>query len=1653
MTWTSRYSEKWPRLTALFHLDNGVDADIHENGRYETAFQEPPSEPFYKFYLHPDDIGRGRSVSQYSMQDAGRVAGQGSGKTCNMRVFLGTVLLFSVAGVVAVAVTLAVLLSQPHGSSHTSSKFADDDLSKDMLSSKEGVLSRELCGLMKNLFKLDANENRPVQDCSVSLSIQDGHMKVNFKVPATDKLMQEEIEKIKQNVLKNIKDIDIGLGVVSNTDDVSIYKKDDKQSTTVEIILTTTKPLSGVTASTTSRDTVTKTNANTTASPKPTTVKDEHMAAIETQERVESKDKITTDSTADIRTTTEMELPDHTSIDDVAFLSHLNKTVKDLIQNFDLELGVTKDPTENQNHLVNDFEHLKQHLGEISLRKLDHVTSTSKSVVDGKDISSFEHTNHDKFDLNLDTNDTFNFTGLPFLKANSKAKGEIMIKNVSLDHNDTNSNRTNNFSDDRTLNITDITNTTKSVANGNPLSTKSSDPLNDSYYNTYLNDWWKLEETRSVSKELETLNLTKQYRMTVSSFISTTAASIDPSEVTQLFTMTNAHKELFFSAVTTSTTPSLQSLELDTPSKLGDKINDQSVTTATTASVRGSPGSMESTPKVTTKDTSSVDSTSIAATKTTTSLQDLYQDFLWNFGSRLSTTSKPYFHTHDHTAHSFPHTEKQHNELFGLSRAPMHFTKQTIGSELTLTEESTFNFDGLSLDLPNKNETAKQVLNKTSQLYDITNLHTHDEYEPHNNSNFPSSLPDSIMSTNELFQGIEKLDFEGLTFDAHISPENNWTLSNTGDTHTKTSNDEQKQVSQTKMEQVVEKSYRTKPYSLITPTKSISLTYENLRSFSSTVSGIGSQEPLQGFSENRLKSLEGTKTFPNNVLEATTNSYPATKEVIVISSTSSTSYSTKYEQMVGFHPHQNNNYSQNILIVTPSLKTENIQSVEVTSSMSGLVERPTHATQDLSTIQSSMIYSSSFAEMEDSSVSLHSSNKGFVLEDSIFPQQLSFPEQRLIDHTLLKLPIMSAQLALDSSLSTNHHKSHQVNGFEVVTPLTKSSNVPPQRHFSINKTESTMPSFEEKLIPFLETSLQLGKTSIISSLSTLSPKKPSVSQDGRQNGELPSKSIYFPVYLDITKDSTLVSQGVQSPETDENYFIENKPSNIQFSILPSIAKFSVQYPPVSLPISSPKPSSFTLHKSTSMPKLSSVLQEKLNTMDNFSSKILINPTKTAGFMHQETHEKQGTKIITFESSILSMKEANATSIPGSLIPSSSGLNIESILKPDKSVLSNDMSLSLNTLAFPMDIATLTFPDQNWNRDQVLHTNQHNSYVKTSAKNDTVPISFHFLRESSIIYSSRSSLSYGSTSVLTLALDSSTIKPLRSEDIGVFETNIPWDALDIKPTKSTHLFSSSSQYEMENIEGPPKWRTTSPDTLLVRKHEKKSTALYPSSSFEEFYTKTSTESYHKTQSISVYTVTHEPIMYLTIDTRPLMESSLSIQPTPRVSFQATFFRDRKKLEDLPNQGRRGILRIKSVSKSPGITTTESPVNVDVTTARPKLTAAQVAGLRKNLARMRAARMRNFRRRQNLLARMQSGIMNDFPLRRQISGSNTANTLLGRGLDVSDRSRRKLQRPTASPRVVRTTQNPRQRIDRNRLFPGFNTGNQFNQNFFNNIRWNG
>lgn len=102
---------KWFCLIVFFYLDNGVEFDVYENGCYEMIFQEFfIFELFYKFYFYLDDIGRGRSVSQYFMQNVGRegVNGFSVCNNVNIRMFFGMVLFFSLVGIVVVVVIFVV---------------------------------------------------------------------------------------------------------------------------------------------------------------------------------------------------------------------------------------------------------------------------------------------------------------------------------------------------------------------------------------------------------------------------------------------------------------------------------------------------------------------------------------------------------------------------------------------------------------------------------------------------------------------------------------------------------------------------------------------------------------------------------------------------------------------------------------------------------------------------------------------------------------------------------------------------------------------------------------------------------------------------------------------------------------------------------------------------------------------------------------------------------------------------------------------------------------------------------------------------------------------------------------------------------------------------------------------------------------------------------------------------------------------------------------------------------------------------------------------------------------------------------------------------------------------------------------------------------
>ncbi|XP_052693728.1 uncharacterized protein LOC128171965 [Crassostrea angulata] len=1564
MTWTSRYSEKWPRLTALFHLDNGVESDVHENGRYETTFQEPPtSEPFYKFYLHPDDIGRGRSVSQYSMQNAGREGANGSSvcNYANIRMFLGTVLLFSLAGIVAVAVTLAVLLSQPHGSSQRFSKIEDKTFSDRFLIQKEKFLSQELCSMMKDMFKLDANENKPVLDCSVSLLIQDGHMKVDFKIPATDKLMNEEMEKIKQNVLTNIKDLDFGLGVVSNSDDISIYKKDNQISTTVQIILNTTKSSSSVTPAPTTSEVVTQKDeelegmeALPTTTARLLNVTEGGSTITETTDRGPRTSTttaeippgstllpITTHSTETLRSTTETlrsttetlrsttetlrstnPLPDHTSMDDLSFLSHFNKTIKDLIQDFQ-GFGVTENPILGSTQSNAESKHAEHDASVTN-------NSTTMETSHGKTRQYSPEINMDYFGLSLGSSDNLDLNGLQFLGKDVTTHANIQNRSIQM-------------YDDLGVTKTPVVSDFKDVAT--PRDKNDANFRSNPTLTSPLTQYSTTEAIPSLDDLFQNFDGLKPNELMHSK---QTDNPTSTSPLTQY--------------LTTETIPSLDDLfqnfnfdGLKPNEPMHTKQTDNKLLVSTT------PTSLTTTFLKATKhvDNAGIESPTNTSNSTQlSSLQDLYQDFLWNFGTREQTTTKTEYPVHDHSAHSS--NPDEHHGMHGLSFAPAHFSKKTIAPELTLTKDSHFDFDGLeSVSTKNTTFETTSIINEAN----ITENATLGK-----NSGESEALYSSAVPTNDSLLRTVMPRLDGLTTRSSRIHEQSGLSTESREIVIPVSKQEES------LESGVTNMFSAESYSAVTSTPTIitentALPYSIFRSNSSQTT-IKMLSGTFSMDNSNIKQLSDIDLKTSAILQSPlVEDNIMTSVVNIVPTQLLSSFNTEYKQTST--PMQNSLKSSR----TRSAYEKTAYTDElITSRRSDL---PSHF---IETSFSKDTFSSSRMNIAEESFSLHSSKIGLIIDDVVFPRQLSFPEQKLADPTLMYFPVMSDPSSLADSSSLNLDNNHSLNdaGWEKVITnsielstetgpsnrITKSSNV-------INALSSVQKS------PLKELS-HAQKTSVIPSLSV----SRTTSSRLAQHSEV-SQSFYFPDNYDTTNDDIDLVLGSNLPfRKYSEHLNKAQHSEIQPSFYTTFVPSSTYEPlePLSSPIIASELTTHLLLNPSEILDKSLAIQASYEvehvSNKQTSSTPIINTTES--FVHEEQ---------TSDSSKISMDlDINRTKTQD---PDSSSL----FLRKSNRTSDNDKgkvndTFLVGTQVFPNIMNSVTFPDQN------------------------------------LIVSIREAV-HPSLS-LSSSLDKSLVEPVQSEEIGVFGTHLQWDALDIQPTKSILLSNDLSTVMTQKTE--PTLQTDFEEPIL----------LHPSTSIDPLHLKSNSKAHD--QIPSVYTVTHEPIVYLTIDTRPVTHSSIFLQPTPSHSFQATLF---SKLEDL-NQDK---IKIKSISDDFILSTMKTPTNLAITTSRPKLTPAQFSEIRRRLARLRAAKLENLRRQRNLLNN-NFKVGEDFALRREISGSNTAATLVGRGLN-----RRPQQRPTPRPRPQVTTENPRQRIDRNRLFPGFNTDGQFNRNFFNNIRWNG
>ena len=1360
-------------------------------------------------------------------------------------------------------------------------------------------------------------------------------MKVDFKVPATEKLMNEEIEKIKQNVLKNIKDLDIGLGVVSNTDDISIYKKNDQTSTTVQIILTTNKPVSDVTVATTDVDTVTKMDVEKEVIKHlPLDIENPfHVTDFEldtkltthkiikdpaTSSTVPSTTSLTTpNSTAPSTMTTMDPLPDHTRIDDLSFLSHLNKTVKDLIQDFHQDLGGTELPS---------------------------MSSTEMPLLDTKGKSVFPEVNKDYFGATFDANDTFDFSGLQFLgsdapeKEQSQNKSMPMYDNLSI----TKSPTVFDFSDLPLPSVVNDTEIKDTFPKHDVSNTDFSKTLDDLYRNFDFNAWKSDEPI-------------------------TTKSPLNESDIRNI--SDNIH----------------QTLKKEMLSTIETNYTDEGRTQTTT---------------------------NVPVSTTSSSLQDLYKDFLWNFGARMHTTPEPEYPIHDHSSHSSLHPDN-HHDGYGLSYAPLHFSGNTIGPELTLTEESHFDFGGLSLqDVPMENTTLNPLTNETTEELNSTHNPSFIESEQSFTQN---------VSQNDLFHGTGIPNFDGLLLDSSGASE--ITTSSPVSSNTVSRDPKHESRLMTNQMFMTQNSLDL----TITPTLHLSSSYVALHT--PIISDDNSTKVSNGTQVNIVNDM--ISSIKSKTMMSSVNYVMSSSEENILPTGSLSFHQTKYLQTTNssIYPWKSSvileSATPKYAIVQNMSKQSYTPQISIESSTTTIATAPTYSRKPSPV--------SSEIKISESSTDLPSSNKELIIDDVVFPKHLSFPDQKYVDHTLLQYPDKSIRSSIDGFSEMDFNENQQRNGEGMkngaTIPLTELSHSDSLDLETVNL--SRLKSLSHSQRSSMRMAIPLDKSSIIPSLSS----SHSTSSANIQYYDI-SKTFHISDIYDTSRNTELFTS-VNLSSISRQLF-ENKQSSVQPSYHTRFP--NIQHLPSS--VLPPEMSSFIFEKYTSLYE-TPYIKSNLSILRNETTQHSVDITKSNAFSAYEMVTGNAKQQNTDSASMASVFAMDETSLLP-VIPSSS-IQQAGILTASE--------------VFP-DFMNITFPEQNWTMK--IDISKSERIIETSTERLNIPMSSpvfgdfktQFLPEPSSLVSSINSMKIPDLEDRSL-YPTSSFQALEeqpnSEEIGVFQTNLPWGALDIIPTKSSFINTDLLTNAIQKIEPPTNIVSSSSDEIMFSESDNQSPILYPSTVMDIFETDTTSRAPYQTPSISVYHVTHEPIVYLTIDTRPVTESSMQIIPTSRQTLQATLFRDRRKFDDLSFKRERERFKMKDISDNFILSTVKTPTNVAITTSRPNLTAEQFADIRRRLAKLRAAKLEKLRRQQRLFSRTQSGIGNDFPLRREISGSNTANMFVGRGIDVNNR--RSFQRPTRSPSFIGTTENPRQRVDRNRLFPGFNTDGQFNRNFLNNIRWNG
>ncbi|XP_069104763.1 uncharacterized protein [Argopecten irradians] len=204
--WTSRPQDKWPRLTGLANRDRS-SVEEAQMSTYESPYTAENPASFYHYSLHPDDLATRRSISVYSLKNPdGKKKG---GRFPQCRVCFATMLLVSLGVAIAVAVTLAIMLSNPHPRFYrTKISTGNATLTKESLKIKEADFGNDICDLMNAIFDLrdSSHPSRKVTDCSVILtdkSDSPGNLVLNVKLNVDETFIQSDAEKIKSMLVAN----------------------------------------------------------------------------------------------------------------------------------------------------------------------------------------------------------------------------------------------------------------------------------------------------------------------------------------------------------------------------------------------------------------------------------------------------------------------------------------------------------------------------------------------------------------------------------------------------------------------------------------------------------------------------------------------------------------------------------------------------------------------------------------------------------------------------------------------------------------------------------------------------------------------------------------------------------------------------------------------------------------------------------------------------------------------------------------------------------------------------------------------------------------------------------------------------------------------------------------------------------------------------------------------------------------------------------------------------------------------------------------------------------------------------------------------------------------------------------------------------------